>query len=180
MIISLTLDQILCTKSIKAPQIIQTHILLIFFETLPHLLFSFQLVTENEIYEVIKCHNSKNSCGSDGISSKLIKYIIEELSMPLTVIINQIFTTGIFPDNLNTAKIHPLLKAGNPLPATNYRPISLLTSISKIFEKIIFNQLTNYLSLNNILTDSRYGFRKKSFHSISCFRINRQTDDFNG
>ena len=122
--------------------------------------FSFQLVTENEICEVIKCLNSKNSCGSDGISSKLIKYIIEELSMPLTVIINQIFTTGIFPDNLKTAKIHPLLKAGDPLLATNYRPISLLTSISKIFEKIIFNQLTNYLSLNNILTDSQYGFRK--------------------
>ena len=80
--------------------------------------------------------------------------------MPLTVIINQIFTTGIFPDNLKTAKIHPLLKAGDPLLATNYRPISLLTSISKIFEKIIFNQLTNYLSLNNILTDSQYGFRK--------------------
>ena len=122
--------------------------------------FSFQLVTENEICEVIKCLNSKNSCGSDGISSKLIKYIIEELSMPLTVIINQIFTTGIFPDNLKTAKIHPLLKAGDPLLATNYRPISLLTSISKIFEKIIFNQLTNYLSLYNILTDSQYGFRK--------------------
>ena len=122
--------------------------------------FSFQLVTENLICEVIKCLNSKNSCGSDGISSKLIKYIIEELSMPLTVIINQIFTTGIFPDNLKTAKIHPLLKAGDPLLATNYRPISLLTSISKIFEKIIFNQPTNYLSLNNILTDSQYGFRK--------------------
>ena len=123
-------------------------------------IFSFQLVTENEIYEVIKYLNFKNSCGSDGISSKLIKYIIEELSMPLTVIINQIFTTSFFPDNLTTAKIHPLLLAGDPLLATNYRPISLLTSISKIFEKIIFNQLTNYLSLNNILTDSQYGFRK--------------------
>ena len=61
--------------------------------------------------------------------------------MPLTVIINQIFTTGIFPDNLKIAKIHSLLKAGDPLLTTNYRPISLLTSISKIFEKIIFNQL---------------------------------------
>ena len=51
--------------------------------------------------------------------------------MPLTVIINQIFTTGIFPDNLKTAKIHPLLKAGDLLLATNYRPIPLSTSISK-------------------------------------------------
>ena len=133
--------------------------------------FSFQLVTENEIYEVIKCLNSKNSCGSDGISSKLIKYIIEELSMPLTVIINQIFTTGIFPDNLKTAKIHPLLKVGDPLLATNYRPISLLTSISKIFEKNIFNQLTNYLSLNNILTDSQYGFRKNHSTQSAALKL---------
>ena len=51
--------------------------------------------------------------------------------MPLTVIINQIFTTGIFPDNLKTAKIHSLLKAGDPLLATNDLPISLLTSILK-------------------------------------------------
>ena len=95
-------------------------------------IFSFKLVTENEIYQVKKCLIANNSCGSDGISSKLIKYIINELSMTLTVIINQMFTTGIFPDNLKTAKIHP----------------------SKNFEKIMFNQSTNYFSLNNILTDS--------------------------
>ena len=120
--------------------------------------FLFHSVTENEIYEGFKCLESKNSCGSDGISSKLIKYIIDELSMPLTVIINQICTTGIFPNNLKSPKIQPLLKAGDPLLATNYRPISLLTSISIFF--FFFNQLTNYLSLNNILTDSQYGFRK--------------------
>ena len=57
--------------------------------------------------------------------------------MPLTVIINQMFTTGIFPDNLKTAKIHPLLKAGDPLLATNFRPICLLTSFSIFFEKSV-------------------------------------------
>ena len=122
--------------------------------------FSFKLVTGNGIYQVIKCLNAKNSCGSDGISSKLNKYIINELSMPLTVIINQMFTTGILSDNLKTVKIHPLLKAGDPLLATNFRPIPILISITKKFEKIMFNQLTNYLSLNNILTDSQYDFRK--------------------
>ena len=75
------------------------------------------------ISQVIKCLNAKNSCGSDGISSKLIKYIINELSMPLTGILNRMFTTGIFPDILKTAKIHPLLKTGDPFLATNFRPI---------------------------------------------------------
>ena len=72
------------------------------------------------------------------MSSKLIKYIIDELSMLLTVIINQIFTTGSFLDNLKTAKTHPLLKAGDPLLATNDRPISLLTSISENLENNFF------------------------------------------
>ena len=97
--------------------------------------FSFKLVTENEIYDVIKCPNSKNSFGSDEISSKLIKYITDELSMPLTVIIKQIFTTGIFPDNLKTVKIHLLLKAGDPLLATNYPPISFWTIFQKKSKK---------------------------------------------
>ena len=145
MIILLTSDQILCTKLINNESTsdnLNTH----FTHSLQNpatSTFSFQLVTENEIYEVIKCLKSKNSCGSNGISSKLIKYIIDELSMPLTVIFNQIFTTGFFPDNLKTAKIHPLIKAGDPLLATNNQPISLLTSISTMFEKIIFDQLTN-------------------------------------
>ena len=74
MIILLTLDQILCTR--KAPDNSNTQFTH-FLRNPATSTFSFQLVTENEIDEVIKCLNSKNSCGSDGISSRLIKYIIE-------------------------------------------------------------------------------------------------------
>ena len=86
--------------------------------------------------------------------------------MPLTLIINQIFTNGIFLVNLKTAKIHYLLTAGDTLLAKNYRAIFLLTSISKYF-----NQLTNYLSLNNILTDSQYGFRKNHSTQSAALKL---------
>ena len=81
--------------------------------------------------------------------------------MLLTLIINQIFTNGIFLVNLKTAKIHHLLTAGDTLLAKNYR-----ASISKYF-----NQLTNYLSLNNILTDSQYGFRKNHSTQSAALKL---------
>jgi len=66
-----------------------------------------------------------------------------------------------FPDRLKFSEVRPLYKTGYKTEFSNYRPISLLTSFSKIIEKIIFKRLYNYLNNNNILVDHQYGFRKK-------------------
>jgi len=68
---------------------------------------------------------------------------------------------GIFPDRLKFSEVRPVFKKGDRTEFSNYRPISLLTSFSKMFEKIIFKRLYNYLNNNNILVDHQYGFRKK-------------------
>ena len=68
-------------------------------------------------------------------------------------------TTGIFPDSLKIAKIIPIYKKGEPTDLSNYRPISLLTTISKIFERIIHIQFQEYLNRNNLLAEQQYGFR---------------------
>ena len=68
---------------------------------------------------------------------------------------------GIFPDNLKIAKIIPVFKAGDSYSVTNYRPISILTIFSKIFEKVISSRLENYLEKNNILHENQFGFRRK-------------------
>ena len=68
-------------------------------------------------------------------------------------------TTGIFPDSLKIAKIIPIYKKGEPTDLSNYRPISLLPTISKIFERIIHIQLQEYLNRNNLLAEQQYGFR---------------------
>ena len=103
----------------------------------------------------------KNSNGHDEISNKLLKKLSPILIQSLTLIINQSITTGIFPDELKIAKITPLYKKENVKLIENYRPISVLSSISKIFEKVVFNQLYAYFTQNNLFYHSQYGFRKK-------------------
>ena len=74
---------------------------------------------------------------------------------------NQILKTGIFPHKLKIAKVVPIFKKEDPSLFSNYRPISLLPSISKIFERILHDQIYNFLENNNILYGNQYGYRKK-------------------
>ena len=67
-------------------------------------------------------------------------------------------SVGIFPDLLKISKVLPLYKKDDPVNFSNYRPISLLPSISKIFEKVIFKQLADYLEENNLMYKYQYGF----------------------
>ena len=92
----------------------------------------------------------KTSYGFDGISTILFKQCKKAIIKPLQIIINQALTTGIFPDKLKIAKVQPIYKNEDQTLIKNYRPISLLPSISKVFEKIIFNQLYSFLQKQNI------------------------------
>jgi hypothetical protein len=80
---------------------------------------------------------------------------------------------GVFPTRLKFAEIKPLYKKGDMINISNYRPISLLTSFSKIFEKIIFTRLILHLNYNHILADEQFGFRTKSSTDLASYkRIN--------
>jgi len=122
--------------------------------------FQFDLINEQQTISIISHIKTKYSYGYDNISSALLKIIINEISPSLTLIINQCLSTGIFPDNLKIAKVIPVYKKGNAKLIDNYRPISLLPTISKIFESAIYSQLYEYFEHNHIITDSQYGFRK--------------------
>ena len=69
-------------------------------------------------------------------------------------------TTGIFPDSFKKSKITPLFKKGDQSLLLNYRPISLLPTISKVFERILFDQMYTYFNTNSLLAEQQYGFRK--------------------
>ena len=77
------------------------------------------------------------------------------------MLINLSFSTGIFPNNLKTAKVIPIHKKGSKLDCTNYRPISLLSNIDKIFEKLIYKRVYGFLEKNKVLYNYQFGFRKK-------------------
>ena len=97
----------------------------------------------------------------DGISSELLKLITNDISKCITVIINQSLTSGIFPNSLKIAKVTPIFKKENSKLITNYRPISVLPVISKIFESVIHEQLSEYFIANDLFCPQQYGFRKK-------------------
>ena len=79
-------------------------------------------------------------------------------------------TTGIFPDAFKKSKITPIFKKGESALLINYRPISLLPTISKIFEQIIHNQMYDHLNNNNLLAEQQYGFRR--LHSTEYAAVN--------
>ena len=99
---------------------------------------------------------------------KLLKMISRPISLPLCLIINESFTTGIFPDNLKLAKVITLYKKGSRDNPTNYRPISLLSIFSKIIEKIMYERVYRFLDTCNILYPLQFGFREKhsTLHAI--------------
>ena len=121
--------------------------------------FTFKLIDTGTISDTIDKLAPKTSTGYDGISTKLLKTVKNALLKPITIIINQMLSTGIFPDKLKLAKVTPVFKKEDETIFTNYRPISLLPSISKIFEKIIFKQLYDYLQDKKLFYSSQYGFR---------------------
>ena len=121
---------------------------------------NFNCITEIETMKAIDGLENKSSSGHDGISNKLLKLVKNELKKPLTLIINQMVTTGIFPESFKISKITPLHKKGDHSLLTNYRPISLLPTISKVFERIIYDQMYEYLNKNNLLAKEQYGFRQ--------------------
>ena len=120
---------------------------------------------EDEVKQIIFSLKSKKSCGKDGISNIFLKSISEHILKPLTKIINKSIESGIVPEGMKLAKIVPSYKSKDPTLFSNYRPISLLPSISKIFEKVIYKRLYSYVTINNILYESQYGFR--SGHSTT-------------
>ena len=107
--------------------------------------FAFYLTDNNATIRIIKHSKSSTSKGHDGISSELLKLIINDTSKCITVIINQLLTSGIFSNNLKIAKVTLIFKKENSKLITNYRPISVLPVISKIFESVIHEQLCELL-----------------------------------
>ena len=122
--------------------------------------FNLQNTNADEILSVINKLPTKTSSGHDHISCKILKEIKDIISEPLALLTNQVFNTSIFPAKLKLAKVIPRYKKGDIFSIENYRPISLLSSFSKVIETIIFKQLFNYFQCNILFYNSQYGFRK--------------------
>jgi len=129
-------------------------------DSLPLLNFSNCPVTDSEILEAISMLLPKKSEDFNGVSMFFIKKFKNLIVSPLRHIFNRSFISAVVPLQFKIAKVIPLFKSGDRSLPDNYRPISLLSCFSKIFEKVVCISLTNFLEFNNILTPDQYGFRK--------------------
>ena len=136
----------------------------------------FKCITEETTIKAIDELENRSSSGHDGISNKLLKVIKFNISKSLTIIINQMLTTGIFPDAFKVAKIILIFKKGDSSLLVNYRPISLLPTISKVFERVIHDQMYEYFNNFNLLAEQQYGFRKKTLNRIRRHKANRSCE----
>ena len=118
-------------------------------------------VTTIEIDRIITKMVPKTSSGIDEINNKLLKEIKPILLVPLEQIFNLSLERGVFPKKMKTAKVVPLHKGKSKEYANNYRPISLLLTVSKVLEKVVYSRVYEFLSNTGQLYVSQYGFRKK-------------------
>jgi exonuclease III len=132
---------------------------------------TFKNTSTNEVERIIRSLRLKNSYGYDEISTKILKVSATLISSPLNYICNKAIVSGIFPTRLKYSTVKPLYKKGDKENMTNYRPISLLTSLSKVFEKIIYDRLLKHIEANDILATEQFGFRPCSSTEKASYRL---------
>jgi hypothetical protein len=113
-----------------------------------------------EVYDTIKSLKNSSAAGIDSIPTNVVKMAPHILVPLITHICNLSFKQGIFPNILKTALITPVFKAGDRASVGNYRPISILPTISKVLERILNKRLTKYLYKFEIISNNQYGFIK--------------------
>ena len=132
--------------------------------------FIFTPVLEHEVVHLVDGLEDV-SAGHDQLPSFIIKKTIEYIKTPLTHIINRSLDKGIFPSQLKIAKLTPIYKKGNKKQFCNYRPISILPIFSKVFEKIVYQQLDHFFNSNNIINANQFGFRNKKSTSAAIIKL---------
>ena len=122
--------------------------------------FFLKETTPDETSKIIKGLDGKKSGDIHNISPDFVILSNQAVSQSLTIIFNRCVLEGCFPSAMKLAKIIPLHKGDSVLSVANYRPISLLPIFSKIFERMIYDQFSDYITKNKILSELQFGFQK--------------------
>jgi hypothetical protein len=123
-------------------------------------LFTFSYISPNIVIKTFRSLNLKKTEDLWGLSIKVLHSIVESIAPHLADIFNRCIESGVFPDIMKHSKVIPLFKSGSRLEPTNFRPISILPALSKVFEKLILNQLLTHFDRNKLLDRNQFGFTK--------------------
>ncbi|KAG6453216.1 hypothetical protein O3G_MSEX008022 [Manduca sexta] len=122
--------------------------------------FEFEFVTHSDIIKVFKSLNIKSTEDLWGLSVKALQSVIDNIAPILAEIFNCCVRDGIFPDLMKVSKVVPIFKAGCSNTPSNFRPISILPALSKVFEKLMLNQMLVFFNKNGISHNRQFGFTK--------------------
>lgn len=133
--------------------------------------FTFTEVNQQQILQIVRSLKSSKSPGLDEIPPRLIIDAADELIVPLTMLINSSLRSGTFPTCEKQAKVLPVYKGNEKSKLDNYRPVSVTTVFSKIIEKVVYNQLSDYLESNNLICPNQFGFRPNRSTNHAVIRL---------
>lgn len=119
----------------------------------------FSEVTTQDVYNVIMSLKSSETRDVYGLTSVLLKYVVDFIQEPLTFCINYCIAEGVFPPCLKLSRVVPVFKKGNVKEPCNYRPISCIPVLAKVLEKVIKIQVCEYFEKFNLFSSSQYGYR---------------------
>ena len=125
--------------------------------------FSFKSCSSNEVRKLLEELETKKSTGLDNLPPRMLKIAAGVLAPSLAFLFNQSISSGIVPTEWKLARVTPIFKKGKRQVVNNYRPISIIPAVAKVFEKIISDQFFGYLNDNDLLVSCQSGFR--SLHS---------------
>ena len=126
----------------------------------PTTMFRFP-ASDSEILKIISSLENKTSSSIDVINNRISKFSAIVLVPYLTSIFNSMTDSGVFASCLKVATITPLWKSGEKTDPNNYRPISILSTVSKVFERLLFNRISHFIETTNQLHKKQFGFRSK-------------------
>ena len=144
------------------------------FEKRTNSTIEFITINEKEISDIIKCLPLNKASGPDRISHKLLKETVRSICYPLCVLFNLSLEKGVFPSDWKLAHVMPLFKKGDKNDVSNYRPISLISCVGKLFERVVFKHLSNYFNENKLLYKYQAGFQTGNSTVHQLIEIYRQ------
>ena len=135
--------------------------------------FFLKPVSVHEVSSLIKKLDEKKSSGPNNIPNKFIKIGCSEISPVLTKLINMSFNSGVFPSILKNSTVIPVFKSGKRQLPNNYRPISLLSTFSKILERCLHKQLTSFFQKYKIIHPNQYGFQSGLSTELAISKVHQ-------
>ena len=136
-----------------------------------HVYFSVPYITTQQVIEFIRGLNPTKATGMDGLGPRILKMAAGVLAPSITALINKSIDSSCFPSQLKIAKIFPIHKSGPKSDPSNYRPISILPTISKLFERHINKHLMGFLNKYDLIHENQSGFRPKHGCQTALIRL---------